>query len=243
MGAIAKAVAQSVPSAVNPANSVLVNEKAQRGPHVAPTGSSVVPFVPDHDDHEETPWQPSYATTGRVGRMRSTTGDSAPSVPGMNGALFTQGPIDEHYHTVSGIEPYATVGRPGTVGWQTWVKTFANHVFNGKQDVDNAGWQQNSPQQRTSYMRITTPPHGPGYAPATSVPLPQPQQARTQQFLPTTGNDQPGAIRGQGTILNSTTYGAGQTAGGIGGNQYTAPVPGPDTTPVAASNGAMPMWG
>jgi hypothetical protein len=243
MGAVTKAVPSAVPSAVNPANSVPVNQKAQRSPYTAPTGSSVVPYVPDHNDEAETPWQPEYATTGKVGRTHSTTEDSAPSVPDMNGALFTAGPIDSHYHTVSGIDPYTTVGRPGTVGWQTWVKTFANHVFNGKQNVDNAGWQQNGPQQRTSYMRVTTPPHGPGYAPATSVPVQQPQASRTQRFLPATGTDQPGIRPGQAIVLNSTTYGAGQTAGGVGGNQYAPPVAPPDTTPVSAMSNAQPMWG
>jgi hypothetical protein len=162
----------------------------------------------------------------------------------MNGVLFTQGPIDDHYHTVSDIDPYKKVNAPKHITPMGLIKSYANHVFNGKQNVDNAGWQQNSPQQRTSYLRMTALPSGSsGYAPATSVPKPQPQQPRTQRFLPTIGSDQPGAVRGQSVILNSTTFGAGQTAGGIGGNNYTPPVPGPDTTPVAATNGSQPMWG
>lgn len=240
MGAVPKAV----PSAVNPANSVPVNEKAQRSPYVPTTGSSVVPYVPGHDDHEETPYQPEYATTGRVGKTLSTTVNAAPSVPGMNGVLFTAGPIDDHYHSVSGIDPYAKVNAPKHVTPMGLLKSFANHVFNGKQNVDNAGWQQNSPQQRTSYMRVTALPSGSvGYAPETFEPRQQAQAPRTQRFLPTIGTDQPGQVPGQGVILNSTTFGAGQTAGGRGGNQYTPPVAPPDTTPVAASNNSQPMWG
>jgi hypothetical protein len=159
----------------------------------------------------------------------------------MNGALFRKGPADPHYlsEDEGDKNPYKKVNNPKTNGMLTFIKTYANGIFQGKQNVDNAGWQERGAQQRTSVMRVTTPPHGDGYAPETYVPNQMPQQARTQKFLPTTGPGDPGT-------LNSSTYGAGQTAGGIGGNQYT-PQPGPPETNSTADTttnpSGMPSWG
>ena len=243
MGAVAQKITSAVPSAVTKGNSVPVNQTAQRGPYEPMTGSSYVPYVPGNEVDEETPWQPAYATVGKTGQTLTAGSTGAPSVPGMNGALFTPGAIDPHYTVPSAFNPYAKVNTHATRGMLTWVKAYANHVFNGKQNVSNTGWQQNSAQQRTSYMRITPPPHGAGYAPATSTPKQMPQQDRTYRFNPTTGNDLPGPRRGQGNVLNSTTYGAGQTAGGIGGSQYAPTPSGPDTVPVTSTSTSMPTWG
>lgn len=240
MGAVAKAVPSAVPSAVTPGDSVAINQKAQRGPYVAPEGSSSVPYVPGNEDQAETPFQPTYATVGRVGKTLESGSLGAPSVPGMNGSQFTPGPIDGHYLVMNDTVSGPKVNNPPTRGMVTWVKSFANHVFNGRQNVDSAGWQQNSPQQRTSYMRITPPAQGDGYSPKWYVPNQLPQQPNTQKFLPVTGTDAPNVH-----VLNSSTYGAGQVAGGIGGNQYTPASAPPATVPVTpqtASDG-MPMWG
>ncbi|HUN30630.1 MAG TPA: hypothetical protein VMU95_01320 [Trebonia sp.] len=245
MGAVAQAVRPVIPAAVGQGRSVAVATTPQLGPYEPMSGKSVVPYVPGGQADEETPWQPAYATTGAVGRTLADGSPGAPSVPA-DGFLYKQGPIDAHYMVESDRNPYATVGRPGTIGWWTWVKGYANHVFNGKQNVDEAGWQQSSPQQRTSFMRITGPAHGPGFAPETFTPKQLPQQPRTQQFLPATGTDQPGPRPGQGLVLNSLTYGAGQTAGGVGGNQYTPAAGPPETTSTAGTAGqpsGYPSWG
>lgn len=240
MGAVPKKTPSAVPSALDPANSLPINSTAQAGPYEPMTGSSNVPYVPGGQGDEETPAQPSYATTGKIGQTLQDGSTGAPSVPEQTGALWTQGPIDPHYTVPSDRNVYANVNNPPTRGRYTWIKAFANHVFNGKQDVDNAGWQQNSPQQRTSYIRMLLPPRGNGYSPESYVPNQLPQQPRTQQFLPTIGTDAPGV-----NILNSSTYGAGQTAGGIGGNSYTPPASPPSTNPVAPPQGdsGMPTWG
>lgn len=243
MGAVTQAIPSAVPSAVARAGSVAVNGKAQRQPYTPMSGKSVVPMVPGGEADAETPWQPSYATTGTTGKTLDEGSPGAPSVP-VDGLLFKRGPIDAHYQVPSGQNPYAKVNNPPTRGMLTWVKAFANHVFQGKQNVDNAGWQQAAPQQRTSYMRITPPPHGAGYAPETATPRQQPQQPNTYRYNPTTGNSPPGVVPGQSIILNSSTYGAGQTAGGIGGNSYAIPVAPPATAPVAPQgDSGMPTWG
>jgi hypothetical protein len=243
MGAVQQAIPSAVPSAVARAGSVPVNGKAQRQPRIPMSGKSSVPYVPGGDPAAGTPWQPSFATSGGTGAALAEGSAGAPSVPA-DGVLFKRGPIDAHYLVPSGQNPYARVNSPPTRGLFTWVKSFANHVFNGKQNVDNAGWQQSSPQQRTSYMRITPPALGGGYAPETYVPRQMPQQPNTYRFNPTTGNSAAGPVRGQALVLNSATYGAGQTAGGIGGSGYTEPVPPPDTVPVTpAGGGGMPVWG
>jgi hypothetical protein len=244
MGAVQQAIPSAVPSAVDPANTVAVNQKAQRNPYQPMTGSSNVPHVPGNEDNAETPWQPSYATVGRVGQTLVDGSTGAPSVPSQDTALFKRGPIDAHYTVPSERNVYKKVNNPPTRGRVSWIKSYANHVFNGRQNVDSAGWQQNSAQQRTSYLRVTLPPHGDGYSPATSAPVQLPQAPRTYRFNPTTGNDQPGVVPGQGTILNTSTYGAGQTAGGLGGNQYTPAASPPGTTPVTPQDSTgMPSWG
>jgi hypothetical protein len=243
MGAVKQAIPRAVPSAVTRAGSVAVNGKAQRQPYTPMSGSSVVPWVPGGDPAAEVPYQPSYANSGGTGAPPAGGSAGAPSVP-VDGVLFKRGPIDPHYLVESGQDPYAKVNAPPTRGLYTWVKSYLNHVFNGRQNVDNAGWQQSSPQQRTSYMRITPPALGGGYAPATSAPVQMPQQPNTYRFNPTTGNSAAGPVRGQALVLNSSTYGAGQTAGGIGGSGYTEPVAPPDTVPVASQGGGgMPIWG
>ena len=241
MGAVPQAIASAVPSAVTTAGSVPVNGRPQRGPYQPMTGSSVVPYVPstDEPDADEMAWQPSYGTAGKTGATLADGSTGAPSVPAQTSALWTPGPIDPHYTVPSGRNPYAKTVAP-TRGMLTFIKSFANHVWNGRQNVDNAGWQQGSPQQRTSYMRILPPPQGGGFAPATSTPQQMPQQPRTARFGPTTGTDAPGV-----RVLNSSTYGAGQTAGGIGGSQYTPAASPPDSTPVASvpAGSGMPTWG
>lgn len=244
MGAVSQQIPSAVPSAVTPASTVPVNQRAQRKPYTPPSGKSVIPYVPGGQaDPAEIPWQPSYATAGKVGAIPSGGSAGAPSVPAQDTAIWTAGPIDLHYMAPSSADPYGKVNNPPTRGLFTFVKTYLNHVFNGKQDVDNAGWQQNSPQQRTSYMRVTPPPLGAGYAPEIYAVHLNPQQPRTYRFNPTTGRDLPRMVPGQAPILNSYTYGAGQTAGGQGGNNYAPPVPPPDTTPVAQSGGGYPVWG
>lgn len=242
MGAVPQAVTSAVPSAVPSAsNTVAVNSTAQRGPHQPMTGSSVVPFVPSTEEPGgEMAWQPAYATAGATGQTLIDGSTGAPSVP-VDGFLFRRGPIDPHYMVPSDRNPYKRVNSPPTRGLLTFIKAYANHVWQGKQNVDSAGWQQPAPQQRTSYMRFLPPPHGAGYAPETATPHQLPQQPRTYKYGPVLGTDAPGL-----RILNSSTYGAGQTAGGIGGNQYT-PTPGPpDTTSTAgqaAQSSGMPTWG
>lgn len=115
-----------------------------------------------------------------------------------------------------------------------------------------AGWKERHPQQRTSVMRNTLPPHGAGYAPETAVPHQLPQSPNTYKYNPQIGTQAYGSghvIAGgyqHGRVLNSDTYGAGQTAGGIGGNQYTPAQGPPDTTSTAGNPGpasGMPTWG
>jgi len=235
------AVPKSVPTAVAPSagNSVAVNQKAQRGPYKPMAGSSYVPYVPGNDTPEDVAPQPGYGGAGSAGGPPAG-GAGAPSVPALGGVLFTPGPIDAHYQsTVQAANPYKRVNSPRTRGMLTIVKAYANHVFNGRQNVSATGWQQNSPQQRTSWMRITPPAHGAGYAPETFTPRQLPQSDASYKFNPVTGHGDPGT-------LNSSTFGAGQTAGGIGGNQYT-PSPGPpqttSTAGAAANPSGMPTWG
>lgn len=243
MGAVPQAIPSAVPSAVTGSNTVPVNQRAQRLPHQPMTGKSRVPYVPGGQADAETPWQPAYATVGTTGRTLESGSPGAPSLP-LDGVLFKRGPADPHYLVESGPPPVPKVNNPPTRGMLTFVKSYLNHVFQGKQHVDNAGWQQSAPQQRTSYMRFLPPPRGGGYAPETFTPRLNPQQPRTYRFNPTTGNDAPGPRPGQFLVLNTVTYGAGQTAGGIGGNQYTPPASPPATTTVTpGGSSGMPTWG
>jgi len=243
------AVPPAVPSAISRASgSAPVSTTAQRGPYQPVTGKSVVPEVPrtEQPGEAEMAWQPSYATAGTTGRTLESGSAGAPSVP-VDGFLFKRGPVDPHYTAQSGPSPYARVNAPQPPRPLGIIKSFINGIFQGRQNVDEAGWQQRAPQQRTSYMRVTALPSGEGgYAPETYVPRQLPQQPYTQRFLPVLGSSQPGVVPGQGIVLNRATFGAGQTAGGIGGNQYT-PAPGPpDTTSTAGQPqqaSGMPTWG
>lgn len=242
MGAVPEAVPRAVPPA---AGGLAVNAAAQRRPYQPMTGKPVITSVPrpEGDSPQETPWQPAYATAGATGRTLAGGSAGAPSVP-TEGFLFKAGAIDPHYAVMSGRNPYATVNSPPTRGFTTWVKAFANHVFQGRQNVDAAGWQQAAPQQRTSWMRVTPPALGPGYAPEAYVPRQLPQQPNTYRYGPVTGTSEPGVVPGQGIVLNSSAYGAGQVAGGIGGNAYTPSPPPPDTVQaVPAASSGMPSWG
>lgn len=238
-------VGKAVPSAVAPSynNSVPVLTEAQLGPHQPMTGKSINPVVPrtEKDGDGEYHPQPGYGGIGKSAGELNAGSEGAPSVPEMNGVLFTPGPIDVHYISEAEVRnPYAKVNNPPTRGMFTWVKDYLNHIAYS-QRVTETGFKISGPQQRTSHMRITTPPHGDGYSPETFVPRQLPQHPNTAKFLPATGT------QGRGTgVLNSSVLGAGQTAGGIGGNQYT-PTPGPpDTNSTAGSQTApsiMPMWG
>jgi hypothetical protein len=237
-------VPKAVPSAVAPSyeNSVPVLTEPQLGPHQPMTGSSIIPVVPrtvQEGDGEYHP-QPGYGGVGKSGSEFNAGSEGSPSVPAMNGVLFTPGPIDEHYINENEVKnPYAKTNNPPTRGMFTWVKDYLNHIaFN--QVTTETGFKISGPQQRTSHMRITTPPHANGYSPETFVPRQLPQHPNTAKFLPAVGTQ----AKGTG-VLNSDTFGAGQTAGGIGGNQYT-PTPGPPETNSTAGNSAstvMPTWG
>jgi hypothetical protein len=242
---MASSVNKAVPSAVAPsyANSVPVLTDAQLGPYEPMKGSSINPVVPrtvQDGDGEYHP-QPGYGGVGKSAGQLNAGSEAAPSVPGMNGALFTPGTIDPHYTDESQAkDPYAKVNNPPTRGMFTWVKDYFNHIaFN--QVTTETGFKISGDQQRTSHMRITTPPHGAGYAPETFVPRQLPQHPNTAKYPPALGT------QGRGTgVLNSSTFGAGQTAGGIGGNQYT-PTPGPPDTNSTADSAqmttVMPTWG
>jgi hypothetical protein len=238
-------IPKAVPSAVAPSyeNSVPILTEPQLGPHQPMSGSSIIPIVPrtnQEGDGEPRP-QPRFGGTSRVGSQLNPNDYAAPTVPGMNGVLFTPGPIDEHYQSEEqASNPYAKVNNPPTRGMFTWVKDYMNHIAMS-QNVTLTGFKINGPQQRTSHMRITTPPHANGYSPETAVPKQQPQRPNTYKYNPSTGTQGPGT-----GVLNSSMFGAGQTAGGVGGNQYT-PTPGPpetnSTAGTSAAISAMPTWG
>jgi hypothetical protein len=159
----------------------------------------------------------------------------------MNGVLFTQGPIDSHYVSESETRnPYAKVNNPPTRGMNTFILKFINGIGLGSQNKESTGWDNRQPQQRTSVMRFAPPAHGMGYTQQTYTPRQMPQQPNTSKYLPATGTDRYGS-----GVLNSDTFGAGQTAGGQGGNNYT-PVPGPPSTVSTAGNTPIsnePSWG
>lgn len=233
---------KSVPSAVAPStgNSVPVLTEPVLGPYEPMKGSARVPEVPVHDQEGMPRAQPGFGGFGGNATQLGAGNTGAPSVP-VDGFLFKPGPIDVHYQNeTQASNPYAKVNNPPTRGMFTWVKAFVNHIATS-QDVDNTGFRARHPQQRTSYMRAALPPHGAGYAPETFIPRQLPQHPNTYKFNPATGTGPFGA-----GVLNSSTLGAGQTAGGIGGNQYT-PTPGPPATTSTAGNvndtSGMPTWG
>ena len=234
-------ITPAVPSAVEPSadNSVKVLRAAQLGPYQPQSGSSINPKVPNSNDpNAEIPAQPHFSGGwGQTVQCQLTGSEGAPSVP-TDGFLFRKGPIDQHYMSeVETKNPYGTVGRPGTVGWWTRVQSFANHTAMS-QNTTNTGFKINGPQQRTSVMLNALPPEG-EFGTQTFIPTQQPQAVRYNRIRPSVGSDPYGS-----GVLNADSYGAGQTYGGIGGNQYTPPSGPPVTnsidTPAAS---AEPTWG
>ena len=241
----AKSVPPSVPSAVpSSVNTVPVLAQPQLGPYQPMQGSAVIPEVPRTElpgDHL-IPGNPVTGSRGGISSAPASGGAGAPSVP-VDGFLFKQGPIDPHYQSQWNPSlpsaPRTKVNNPPTRGMFTFIKMYLNGIATS-QDVDGAGWKERHPQQRTSVMRVTPPPHGGGYAPETYDPRQLPQQPNTYKIVKSTGTSPYGT-----GVLNSDTLGAGQTAGGIGGNNYT-PSPGPPATNSVTGGGntsGMPTWG
>jgi hypothetical protein len=242
---MASSVPKAVPSSVaaSTSNSVDILTEPQLGPYRPMTGSSIVPVVPrtDTGNPADINPQPKYGHAIDVGGQFEGGSAGAPSLP-TDGYLFKKGPIDPHYVSQAEVRnPYAKVNNPPTRGMFTWVKEYLNHIAQSPQNVDPNGFRNSPPQQRTSVMRITPPNHGAGYAPETFTPRQLPQSDNTYKYNPAIGTQAYGT-----GVLNSDTFGAGQTAGGIGGNQYTPTIGPPVTTstadapPVAYS---MPVWG
>jgi hypothetical protein len=230
-------VPKAVPNAVafSADNSVKVNKEAQRGPYQPMKGSSINPVVPKTEIDGETPQQPYFTGGYGAGPQHFIAGiEGAPS----DGFLFKKGPIDVHYQDPEETrDPYATVGRPGTYGWNTRIQQFMNHVAHNQMTTET-GFKVNTAQQRTSYMRNQLPPVG-AFGTQTFQPAQQPQAVRYNRIIPTTGTDKYGT-----GVLNNDTLGAGQTYGGQGGSNYTPP-PGPPPTNsiTTAPMSAEPTWG
>ena len=256
-------VPKAVPSAVAPASggdTIPILTDPQLGPGGTPAlapgrpRGQVIPVVPRTEGDDPADLTPHHDWAGEGGdASQLSNGSGAPSVP-VDGFLFKQGPIDAHYTSETqavnpngGLQsPYAKVNNPPTRGMFTRVQSFLNHIAQTPQDVDANGFRISPPQQRTSVMLNTLPPHGGGYAPETATPHINPQRPNTAKFLPATGTQPYGyGPRGYGGVLNSDSFGAGQTAGGIGGNNYP-PQPGPPATTSTAggtSGGSEPTWG
>lgn len=235
------AVPKAVPNAVefSADNSVKVLQAPQAGPYQPMTGSSINPQVPRTDTGAEPPAQPHF--TGGLGQSAPTeyAGSlGAPSVP-TDGFLFRKQPIDAHYGVMAETrDPNATVGRPGTYGWYSRVQSFMNHIAYN-QNTTNTGFKVSGPQQRTSYMRNQLPPVG-AFGTQSYTPRQQPQAVAYNRIRPSVGTDPYGS-----GVLNRDTFGAGQTAGGIGGSNYT-PAPGPPATNSISNPPAVaaePTWG
>ena len=160
-----------------------------------------------------------------------------------NGILFRKSPADAHYTDTREVnDPYDKVNNPAPRGRYTWIKTFINGIGLGTQNRENTGWNIRQPQQRTSVWRPLMPGHAAGFAPQTFTPRQLPQTPRWNRDIPIIGTDPYGT-----GVLNADTFGAGQTAGGIGGSRYTPP-PGPPETISTADQGisnssGMPSWG
>lgn len=242
MATAPESVPSSVPKSTQQTSPLQVDEKPQLTFRIPPGGKSVVPMVPRSDGltQFDIPAQPVVGKGVTIGQLPESGMPGAPSVP-QNlalGQFFVAPSIDEHYlEERMSSNPYQRVNNPPTRGMWTWVKDYANHVFNA-QTTDSAGWQQNSDQQRTSHMRITGPPLSDGYSPESFTPHQQPQFARTQQVMPVTGSDPYGS-----GVLNRDRFGAGQVAAGQGGANYT-PSPGsPPVNEVPPNTSDMPVWG
>jgi hypothetical protein len=238
-------IPSAVPSAVAPStgDTVRILTEPQLGPYQPMTGSSRVPAVPNVANPDEVSPQPGYGMALGDGGQFNAGSAGAPTVPALGGALFRSPEIDAHYQSEAETRnPTAKVNNPPTRGMYGWVKDFANGIGLGSQDRTATGFNNRSPQQRTSHMRPALPPHGMGYAPEFFSPHQNPQQPNTYGYNPATGTQPYGT-----GVLNSDTFGAGQTAGGVGGSNYT-PTPGPPPTNSTASqdiaNGrGMPTWG
>lgn len=236
-------VASAVPSASAPsvASSVKIGTVPQLGPYTPSSGSAHVPEVGRTPvDGEHAP-QPTMGHSYGTGSELQQGSAGAPSVP-VDGFLFTPGVIDAHYRSEYEVkDPYKKVNNPPTRGMNTWVQGYENNAALAPQDVDGNAFRTRPGQQRTSWMRFQPPPSGGGYAPETFVPAQQPQAVRYNRIQGQIGTQAYGT-----GVLNSDTRGAGQTAGGIGGSNYT-PAPGPPGTNSTAGNGndatGMPVWG
>jgi hypothetical protein len=249
MPAVSPAVKQAVVPST--ANSVPILARPQLGPHKGgpynPTRpvNVVLPVVPntlaEQENQPPPPASPGYGGWPTRSSQKIYGSEGAPSVP-RHGFMFTAPPIDSHYTSeLQIVEPVKRVNSPATRGMQTWVQPYQNHIAQTPQDVDPNGFRIEPPQQRTSWMRITTPPHGIGYAPEIYNPRQNPQATNIYKYAPQLGTQAYGT-----GVLNSDTFGAGQTAGGIGGSNYT-PQPGPPPTTSTAGSmdagSAMPTWG
>lgn len=246
MGAVPSSTGRAVPSAIAPSatNSVNILTRPQLGPYRPMTGSSINPQVPRTQVPGEKDMLPNPGFGGypKVGAQYNSGGAGAPSVP-QAGYLFVPGPIDPHYQVESEgtVRPYKRINNPPTRGMFTRLQDFINGIATS-QDVDNAGWRVRHAQQRTSHMRNQLPNRGFGYGPQWFQPRQAWQAPNTAKFQPVLGTDAYGT-----GVLNSDTYGAGQTAGGQGGNLFT-PVAGPPDTMSTAATGqpgasVMPTWG
>lgn len=248
-----RSVPRSVPNQVpfSTSNSVEILTEPQLKPRTAPDGNGINPVVPKTDPGGEPANQPHFRAYGGTASV-SNAENGAPSVP-RDGFMWQPGVIDPHYRSEFQPKgnPYATVGRPGTLGWLTRTQEFINGIFTS-QDKDNAGWQVRHPQQRTSVMLNVMPPHGLNGA-FWAPPEPQPQATRYNRIVPTVGTDAygsgvPSSLGGYqpGRVLNKDTFGAGQSQYATGGNTYT-PSPGPPPTNSTAgesgSSSGMPTWG
>lgn len=238
-------VPRAVPSAVAPStgNSVPVNTQPTRESRITVQGGERNPVVPKTPAEGIPGPQPGYAGTYGAGSIPYSGEQGAPTVPDMNGLLFRKGPADEHYSSESegNVKPYGKVNNPAVQGRFNWFKTFINGIGLGVQNREPTGWNVREPQQRTSVWRPLMPQHGPGFGAYWYEPRQLPQSVRYNRDFPVTGSDPYGT-----GVLNADTFGAGQTAGGIGGNRYTPP-PGPPPTTSTASQpqpvNSMPTWG
>jgi len=241
-------VPKSVPTAIAPStgNTVPVSSDPDRNYRITTGGGGTRnPVVPKTETEGEPRPQPGYGEAFGRGTINYSGdfGDSAPAVPGMNGVLFRKGPADPHYMSESegNNPPYDKVNNPAVQGRFNWFKSFANYIGLGVQNRESTGWNVREPQQRTSVWRPLMPQHGPGYGVFWYTPKQLPQTPRWNRDIPVTGSDPYGS-----GVLNSDTFGAGQTAGGIGGNRYSPP-PGPPATTSTADNAVnpsgMPSWG